>query len=249
MDAEVEPAEPLSAPVSDRPTHLWRGRDITFFGLAFISLNVIALWVVDIVPVGGESAAAARALIGTLLVQLALVALIAVLVRGIYGLPLLEELRWTRAYTSSNASLFLLGMTMAFAVMIVSTFFPPDDLPIEQLLNTPESVAMFAVYAVLFAPLLEEAMFRGFLFRALEQMAGASIAVWTTAIIFGLLHVPQLWGSPAGILVIFGVGFVLSKVRHGTNSLVPPVIVHTAYNGMIVAVFLLGTSIRGSMTP
>ena len=249
MDTEFESVQPLPTQALDRPEHRWRGRDITFFGLAFIALILIVPTIIDIVPVEGENADTVRALIGTLLLQLTLVAFVAGLVRGVYGLPFLKELRWTRVYSRGNGSLVLLGMTLAFAVMILSTLFPPDDPPIQQLLNTPEAVAMVAVYAVLFAPLLEEVIVRGFLFRVLEQMAGASIAVWTTAVVFGLLHVPQHWGSPAGMILIFGVGLVLSKVRHGTNSLVPPVIVHTAYNGMLFLAFLLGTLIQGSMTP
>ena len=249
MDTEVESVQPLPTQVLDRPEHRWRGRDITFFGLAFIALIPIVSTIVNIVPVAGENANTIRALIGTLVLQLTLVALVAGLVRGVYGLPFLKELRWTRAYSGGNGSLVLLGMALAFAVMIVSTLFPPDDPPIQQLLNTPEAVAMVAVYAVLFAPLLEEVLVRGFLYRVLEQMGGASIAVWTTVVVFGLLHVPQLLGSPAGMLLIFGVGLVLSKVRHQTNSLIPSVIVHTAYNGMIFVAFLFGTLVQGSMTP
>lgn len=241
MSADLEPVPTSRLSSTAAAPHRWRGRDITFFALAFIALNLTVPTLVSGLPLDFASADAVRALIATFAVQLALIALIVVLVRMVYGLELAEEMRWSVGYDVRNSSLFLLGMTLAFSVMIVSALFPPDNPPIQQLLTTPEAVLMFAVYAVAFAPLLEEVMFRGFLFRVLEQMAGPKVAVRTTAVVFGLLHVPQLWGSVAGMLVIFGVGYVLSEVRRRTDSLIPSLIVHTAYNGMIFAAFLLGS--------
>jgi len=63
----------------------------------------------------------------------------------------------------------------------------------------------------------------------------------STAALFTLLHVPQLWGSWAGILLILLVGYVLSLVRDRTNSLIPSFIIHTAYNAMLFGVFALST--------
>ena len=247
MSVGVEPVEPDRVPDGDERTHRWRGRDISFFGFAFLALNLIVPGFVSLLPVRGESADAIRVLIGTLAVQFIVIGLIIVMIRNVYGLSFAEEIRWSGDYTIRNRTLVVMGMALAFAVMIGSTLFPPDNPPIEQLINTPAAVAMFAVYAVFFAPILEEVMFRGFLFGVLEQMFGGSIAVRTTAVVFALLHVPQLWGSWAGMLVIFFVGFLLSEVRHRTDSLIPSVIVHTSYNGMIFFAFLIGSWAQGEM--
>lgn len=247
MSLNAQPAEPVRVRQEDEHAHRWRGRDISFFAFAFIALNLVVPGFVSLLPVQGESAEAIRVLIGTLAVQLIVIALIIVLVRNVYGLSFAEEIRWSRNYTIRNRALVVMGMALAFAVMIGSSLFPPNNPPIERLLNTPAAVAMFAFYAVFFAPILEEVMFRGFLFGVLEQMAGASIAVRTTAVVFALFHVPQLWGSWAGMLLIFFVGFLLSEVRNRTNSLIPSVIVHTSYNGMIFVAFLIGSWAQGAM--
>jgi len=247
MSVDPQPARPVQVPDGDERTHRWRGRDISLFGFAFIALNLVVPGFVSLLPVRGESADAIRVLIGTLAVQFIVIGLIVVMVRNVYGLSFAEEIRWSRNYTIRNRALVVMGMALAFAVMIGSSLFPPDNPPIERLLNTPLAIAMFAFYAVFFAPILEEVMFRGFLFGVLEQMAGASIAVRTTAVVFALLHVPQLWGSWAGMLVIFFVGYLLSEVRHRTNSLIPSVIVHTSYNGMIFVAFLVGSWAQGEM--
>jgi membrane protease YdiL (CAAX protease family) len=247
MSVDAGPAEPMQAPEGNERTHRWRGRDISFFGFVFIALNLIVPGAASFLPVRGGSAEAIRVLIGTLAVQLIVIGFIVVLVRNVYGLSFAHEMRWTRSYTIRNGSLVIMGMALAFAVMIGSSLFPPNSPPIERLLNTPQAVAMFAIYAVFFAPILEEVMFRGFLFGVVEQMAGASVAVRTTAVVFALLHVPQLWGSWAGMLVIFFVGFLLSEVRRRTDSLIPSVIVHTSYNGMIFVAFLIGSWAQGGM--
>jgi membrane protease YdiL (CAAX protease family) len=237
--------QPIAPAALPEQPHRWRGRDITFFTLGFfllfVLLNVVVIGLVNFIPFRGESADALRALSGTLFVEVTLIGLIAAVIRFVYRLRFFEEMRWRRDYEMSNVSLLVKGAALAFSVMLVSAMFPPSSPPIERLLSTPQAVIAFAIFGIGFAPFLEEMMFRGFLFRMLEEIAGSSIAVRTTAVLFALLHVPQLWGSRAGMLVIFAVGYVLSDLRERTGSMIPPVIVHTAYNGMLFLAFALST--------
>ncbi len=219
----------------------WQGRDIVYFGCAFVALSMFAPGLVNQLPFEGESANAFRALAGTIAVELTLIGLIYALARFGHGLSFMEEMRWSHDYKVRNGTLLTLGMGLAFSVMVVSSVFPPSSPPIEQLLSTPEAVAVFAIFGITVAPFLEELLFRGFLFRVLEQTAGVSVAIRVTAVLFALLHVPQLWGSWAGMLLIFAVGFILSTLRARTGSLIPTVIVHTAYNGMLFLAFAVGS--------
>ena len=225
----------------------WRGRDMVYFGCAFIALNIFAPGLVNQLPFRGESADAFRALVGTMVVELTLIGLIYALARYGHGLSFMEEMRWSLDYKVRNGTLLTLGMGLAFSVMIVSTVFPPSSPPIEQLLSTPEAIAVFAIFGIAVAPFLEELLFRGFLFRVLEQTAGVSTAIRVTAVLFALMHVPQLWGSWAGMLLIFAVGFILSTLRARTGSLIPTVIVHTAYNGMLFLAFAVGSLAQESV--
>ncbi len=224
----------------------WRGRDMVYFGCAFVVLNMFAPGLVDLLPFEGESAGTFRALVGTIIVELTLIGVIFALTRYAHGLSFLEEMCWSRDYKVHNGTLLTLGMALAFSVMIVSSVFPPSNPPIQQLLNTPEAIAIFAIFGIAIAPFLEEILFRGFLFRVLEKTAGVTAAVRVTAVLFALLHVPQLWGSWAGMLLIFAVGFILSTLRARTGSLIPTVIVHTAYNGMLFFAFAVGSLFQGS---
>jgi membrane protease YdiL (CAAX protease family) len=209
--------------------------------MTFIALVVVSSLVIPFLPLPVSAGDAAAALIQTLFIELGLVVMIAWLIHRVYGLSLGQEIRWNTAYAIPNPALVVLGMGLAVAVMVAASMFPANDAPIEELINTPEAVAMFAAYGILVAPAVEEFIFRGFLFRVFETLGGSSVAVRMTALLFGLLHVPQLWGSWAGMLVIFSVGFVLSEIRRRTDSIVPSMIVHFSYNGLILLAGIVGS--------
>ena len=44
--------------------------------------------------------------------------------------------------------------------------------------------------------------------------------------------------------MIFAVGYVLSDLRERTGSMIPPLIVHTAYNGLLFLAFALSTLVQ-----
>ena len=231
-------AQTLNTPIS---TYEWRGRDIFYFIITFLALNVGAVSLVNILPFEGEHSLAMKTLFGTLFVELALIGVTALTFHFVHHRNFMAEMRWSRKYEANNITLLLLGAGLAITVMIVSTLFPSSNPPIERMLNTPASIALFAVFGLVFAPFLEEMMFRGFLFRAFEALFTGTIAVRLTAFLFALMHVPQLWGSWAGMIVIFGVGYALSELRQHTGSVMPSVIVHTAYNGTLFLVYILST--------
>ena len=176
------------------------------------------------------------------------VGFIAFLVKVVHRRSFLTTIHWFKDHNFGFGFLVALGATMAVSVLIVSSFFPADSPPpIERLLSSPAAMWVFAVFGIGVAPLFEEIMFRGFLFKVLSDIGGPAAAVPATAALFALLHIPQLWGSWAGIVLIFGVGYVLSLVRLRSNSLIPSFIIHTSYNAMLFGVFALSTLIQKSL--
>ena len=78
------------------------------------------------------------------------------------------------------------------------------------------------------APLFEETLLRGFLFRGIaESPLGGTAAVLITAGIFGLLHTQYDW---YGMLMVFVTGLVFGAVRLGTGSVVLTMLLHSAMN-------------------
>src|SRR6185436_8133956 len=98
----------------------------------------------------------------------------------------------------------------AISVLIVSQFLPSSgQTPLEKLLTTRSAILMFAVFGVAVAPMLEEIIFRGFLFKVLSEIGGTRIAIPVTAGLFALLHAGQLAGNWGSVALIFVVGCIL----------------------------------------
>ncbi len=96
------------------------------------------------------------------------------------------------------------------------------------------------------AAVIEELLFRGFVFQRLVDGIGASLAVAVTAVLFALAH----WGNPGmegGTLVAATVDTVLAGVLLGlawvrTGSLALPIGIHFGWNWMQGSVLGFGVS-------
>jgi len=149
-------------------------------------------------------------------------------------------MKWVRtANTRSPLVYLLMGGVLALAVQLAS---PPTDskMPIERMFFSREAAMVLAAFAILVAPLVEELIFRGFIFGALEFTWGLRIALWVSAVLFAAIHVPQLRTLPHTLLILV-VGLALSSLRAQTGSLIPPYLLHLGYNGSLFAMFYLST--------
>ena len=78
-------------------------------------------------------------------------------------------------------------------------------------------------------PLLEEAIFRGIAYKAAKPYIGEKWAVILCAALFGLAH----WGIPQSFLA-FGAGLVFGVLRMKHNTVISPILAHTAANILLV---------------
>jgi membrane protease YdiL (CAAX protease family) len=233
------------------PPRAARALDLVLFGLFFIaSLIAIPAGIFRVMQLfNPELQFADLGAVEQVLIQgvlnLTLVGFIYVLVKVIHRARFLEFVHWFRNDTYKTGFLVAFGSVLAMAVLVVSSFFPPaEPPPIEKLLSSTTALWVFALFGVGVAPLFEEIIFRGFLYKALEDLGGPGLAVSGTAGLFALLHIPQLWGSWAGIALIFLVGYVLSQVRERSNSLIPSFIMHTAYNATLFGLFAISSVVQ-----
>jgi uncharacterized protein len=110
----------------------------------------------------------------------------------------------------------------------------PDSLPITEYFKDRPSALLLGAFGILVAPLMEELLFRGFLYPALARWTGATASLIITASAFTLLHGAQLGYSWAPLLLIFVVGITLTVTRMRTNSVATCVIVHMTYNFVLL---------------
>jgi len=123
--------------------------------------------------------------------------------------------------------------------IFLSKVLPHKETDVEKILKLGALIrVMVAVLAVVTAPLVEEVVYRGVIYTAVERIGGKAVGVTAVTFIFALVHVPQYWGSVAAITAIVSLSLVLTMLRAWTGSLLPCVATHLVYNG-IQAVILL----------
>lgn len=173
--------------------------------------------------------------------DIVLVGFIMFLVAAVHRMPILRTLYFVPNEYLRIGRLILGGAFLAVTVLVITSFFPtPSESPIEKLLTTTPAIVLFVVFGIAMAPLLEEIIFRSFIFSALADLVGWKMAVPITTVSFAALHLTQLRGNWPAVAVILLVGYVLTIVRHRTNSVIPSVIIHTAYNSMIFGAAAIG---------
>jgi len=107
---------------------------------------------------------------------------------------------------------------------------------ISEMMTTPNHLllAILILTAVVVAPLTEETMFRGILFRA----ANARLPFWAAAFGSGFVFAMGHY-SLVALLPITLIGTLLALLTRRTDSLLASAAAHAGYNGLITAVTLL----------
>lgn len=129
---------------------------------------------------------------------------------------------------------FLLGGAVLYMALAgVGQLLPiPKHLPIDRFFANSREAIIMSIFAVTFAPLMEELFFRGFLYPVLARRLGIVASVILTGAAFGIIHGAQL-GYSWAVLIIFFVGIALTTVRAITKSVAASFLVHVGYNGTL----------------
>jgi membrane protease YdiL (CAAX protease family) len=132
------------------------------------------------------------------------------------------------------------GAALAVVVSFAGGFLnSKQTLPIEDLLKARVSILLFGILGVLVAPLVEETIFRGFLYPVIARRVGVAAGIAITGALFGLMHAAQLWGGWGQIALLILVGVVLTWVRARTGTVAASYFVHLGYNGLQLVGYLI----------
>ncbi len=146
------------------------------------------------------------------------------------GLP---KTPWAYFFTGCGLSILVFGLT---AVMK-----PPENTPIEEVFKFKQTAMLFVAMAVLVAPLVEETVFRGYLYPMFARWFGVGPSIIVTGALFGLMHGPQLGGAKSLIALLTFVGIVFTFVRSRTGSVFASYLMHLGYNSLIGLSLVLET--------
>lgn len=141
----------------------------------------------------------------------------------------------------SDVAYVALGVACQFAVDVLYIPFHVRHLngPVNHLFGSVfgASFVLLIVMTVLLAPIMEEWLFRGVLFRALSEggrrsgsRASLIFGVVLSAALFALAH-----GEPLQFAGLFVLGIVLAILVWRTKRLVPSIVTHMSFNGVAIA--------------
>src|SRR5262245_8937013 len=226
-----------------QPSFRWRRTDLLVFGIFFLGtvlfLPPIMLLLFRLFQPGlqFQDLSGVQQILMQAIMDFVLVAFIFFLVRIVHGRPVLRTLYCVRPPYLRIGRMVGAGVVLAVTVLIVSRFLPaPSETQLEKLLATTPSLIVFVVFGIVFAPALEEIIFRGFLYTVLADNYGSKAAIPVTAVLFAALHVPLRGGNLPAVILILVVGYIFTVVRQRSGSVIPSIIMHTAYNAMLFGI-------------
>lgn len=186
-----------------------------------------------------------RSLISTTAFQCAILVLTHYFLRR-NGVRWGEFMGWTtpNAGRAALAGVLLAIFALPFILLLNSlsreliTYFSgePPLQPAIQVLDVAQSIPqriIFALSTMLLAPLAEEILFRGVLYRTAQQLGFPRLALYGTSFIFALIH-----GSLMTLLPLTVLAIALCKLYDRTGRLLAPVLAHATFNAINFVLFL-----------
>jgi membrane protease YdiL (CAAX protease family) len=101
-----------------------------------------------------------------------------------------------------------------------------EAIPLVKYALIANPVAAF-LSVVIVGPIVEEILFRGLIYGALEKRLRVSGAILVSSFLFALVHLQVVYFIP-----IFCLGLVLGWARWKANSLGLPILIHVLNNGV-----------------
>lgn len=134
----------------------------------------------------------------------------------------------------------LMGVLLFIAGTAVAKLLGADKpTQLEQIINSSVGARYtIAFLAVFTAPFIEEFIYRGVLYSALQRMVGMVGAVVFVLGLFTVIHVPQYWPNIGVIAAVGLLSLSLTVIRAYTGRLLPCVVIHLVFNG-ITSILLL----------
>lgn len=150
---------------------------------------------------------------------------------------------WDERFNFWRSAGIAVGLYLAGVSVILLLDGPETQL--DKLLQSSRLTAVTVAFmATATAPLVEEVIYRGVLYSALQRAIGPGWAVAFVLSLFALVHVPQYWPNFGILIVILVLSAVLTLVRARTGKLLPCFIIHLVFNGIQSVLIVLEPYLR-----
>jgi len=162
--------------------------------------------------------------------------------------PFWRSLGWRKlnanpgAGTGSGWMYFFSGCGLAIFVALASyNMKNTEHLPIQEIFKNRSGAMLLMAMAVLVAPLVEETVFRGYLYPLFAKSLGVLPGILITGVLFGLMHGSQLGWTWRLVLLLTLVGVIFTFARARTGTVLASFLLHLGYNSMIAVTSIIAT--------
>jgi membrane protease YdiL (CAAX protease family) len=181
------------------------------------------------------------------------------------NLPFWRSLGWKKLDADPLAGkgkpwmYFISGSGLSlFVIMASSRVKNAEHVPIQEMFRSRTGAMLLMSMAVLVAPLVEETIFRGYLYPVFARIAsgiaqlfgmdspsairaGVVTSILTTGVLFGLMHAPQLGWTWGLVSLLILVGVIFTFARAWTGTVFASFLLHLGYNSMLAVLTIVGT--------
>jgi membrane protease YdiL (CAAX protease family) len=164
------------------------------------------------------------------------------------GMPFWRSLGWRKlnpnpaAGKGSGWMYFFSGCGLAIFVALASyNMKNTEHLPIQEIFKNRSGAMLLMGMAVLVAPLVEETVFRGYLYPIFAKSLGVLPGILITGVLFGLMHGSQLGWTWGLVLLLTFVGVIFTFARARTGTVLASFLLHLGYNSMIALSSIIAT--------
>jgi len=163
-------------------------------------------------------------------------------------MPFWRSLGWRKlnanptAGTANGWMYFFSGCGLAIFVALASyNMKDTEHLPIQEIFKNRSGAMLLMAMAVLVAPLVEETVFRGYLYPLFAKSLGVLPGILITGVLFGLMHGSQLGWTWRLVLLLSLVGVIFTFARARTGTVLASFLLHLGYNSMIALTSIIAT--------
>jgi membrane protease YdiL (CAAX protease family) len=142
---------------------------------------------------------------------------------------------WPENFSPTTVVLVCAGLAVALLSLggVVTYYWGGNKTQLDLLVESSVPARlMTALVATFTAPLVEELIYRGVLYSAIERTLGTIIAILVVSLLFAGVHVFQYKDNLAVIGVISLLSVTLTLVRAFSGKVLPAFIIHLVFNGI-----------------
>lgn len=226
----------------------WFGSVVLLLGVQFLVIIPYALYryrgarFEDVgLTIQKDPTAILLSVLSTIPAHLLTLALVWAVVTGLGRRPFWRTLGWGWSRSIGPWTSIGVAVLVLMAGGLLTELVGGEETAVDQIVASSTAARLaIAVLATVTAPLVEEMIYRGLLYSALQRVTGVLWAVVVVSSLFTFVHVFQYSNNLGVIAAISIFSLSLTFMRAYTGRLLPCYVMHLVFNGIQSIVIIFG---------